>query len=195
MVLSSNRNALDVTASKDLSKAGTTEKSQPVKSVSPVPYNTVSIVPVTTGSRSAQIKESVPDKPPQLVCPGKEVPRPFFSIPCAATKECAFLGRGILCCDGRCLRGVQPPKPEPKHSPIRNLVSYMQCTPPPPPLLDLFPKPCETPLDCFPNLCCQEGGKRFCRPPKRSLFALLAGIGQRLIPARAARRLIERITT
>lgn len=54
----------------------------------------------------------------------------------------------------------------------------MQCTPPPPPLLDLFPKTCNTPLDCFPNLCCQEKGKRFCRPPKRSLLALIADVGQ-----------------
>lgn len=54
----------------------------------------------------------------------------------------------------------------------------MQCTPPPPPILDVFPKPCDNGLDCFPNLCCQEGGKRFCRPPKRSILALVAGIGQ-----------------
>lgn len=54
----------------------------------------------------------------------------------------------------------------------------MQCTPPPPPILDLFPQPCQNPLDCFPNLCCQEGGKRFCRPPKRSILALIADVGQ-----------------
>lgn len=54
----------------------------------------------------------------------------------------------------------------------------MQCTPPPPPILDLFPKACNNPLDCFPNLCCQEGGKKYCRPPKRSFLALVADVGQ-----------------
>lgn len=88
----------------------------------------------------------------------------------------------------------------------------MQCTPPPPPILDLFPKPCQNPLDCFPNLCCQEGGKRFCRPPKRSILALIADVGQvmktytakneiliiyylqRIIPTDAAREFIKRIS-
>ncbi|XP_018570930.1 uncharacterized protein LOC108910713 [Anoplophora glabripennis] len=251
------QNALDATLDKDLSKAGTTEKSIPVKTVS----STISSVIKATTLTPA--KENVPDKPPRLVCPGKEVSRPFFSLPCAATQDCGFLGRGMVCCNRRCIKGVPPPKPEPKHSPtffgfvericpvnplaeiweikecktdsdcspriccpetlrsgenvsycrtaqalwdkipaarqivepINNLVSYMQCTPPPPPLLDIFPKACQNPLDCFPNLCCQEGGKKYCRPPRRSLFALIAGVGQRLVPAHAARRFIERITS
>ncbi|KAL3286255.1 hypothetical protein HHI36_000765 [Cryptolaemus montrouzieri] len=77
--------------------------------------------------------------------------------------------------------------------PLRVFVGYMQCTPPPPPVLDLFPKPCKNTLDCFPNLCCQEGGKKYCRPPKRSLLSFVAGVGQRFVPSDAARRLIERL--
>lgn len=61
---------------------------------------------------------------------------------------------------------------------LRLLMSYLQCTPPPPPVFDLFPKPCRNTLDCFPNLCCQERGRKVCRPPKRSLLALLATLGQ-----------------
>lgn len=54
----------------------------------------------------------------------------------------------------------------------------MQCTPAPPSYLDLHPKSCQNPLDCFPNLCCQEKGKKYCRPPRRSLLALVADVGQ-----------------
>lgn len=61
---------------------------------------------------------------------------------------------------------------------LKTAVSYMQCTPPPPGNLDLFPKPCESSFDCFPNLCCQENGKRYCRPPKRSILALIAELTQ-----------------
>nr|XP_023011733.1 uncharacterized protein LOC111502008 isoform X2 [Leptinotarsa decemlineata] len=199
---------------------------------------------------------------PSLVCPGKHVIRPFFALPCSTTKDCGIFGKHMVCCEKRCIEGVEPPKPDPKHSPtlfglveqvcpsepvpeiweikecstdedcapriccpevlrngqnksycrtaqplweklpavnqfvdpIRTLVSYMQCTPPPPPLLDLFPVPCQTPLDCFPNLCCQERGRRFCRPPKKSILALIAGIGQRIIPNEAARDFIKRIS-
>ncbi|CAH1111921.1 unnamed protein product [Psylliodes chrysocephalus] len=198
----------------------------------------------------------------KYVCPGNEVSRPFFALPCSINKDCSIFGKSILCCDKKCTQGVKPPKPVTTHSPtlfgfvqqtcpseplaeiweikqcitdkecepriccpeaiksgenisycrtaqplwekipapkqfvdpIRTLVGYMQCTPPPPPLLDLFPKPCETPLDCFPNLCCQEGGKRYCRPPKRSLLTLIAGIGQRIIPTDAAKEFIKRIS-
>jgi hypothetical protein len=61
---------------------------------------------------------------------------------------------------------------------LRSVIPYLQCTPPPPLLFDLFPKPCRTPIDCFPNLCCQEQGKRICRPPRRSLLALIAMVTQ-----------------
>ncbi|KAJ8924078.1 hypothetical protein NQ315_006859 [Exocentrus adspersus] len=261
--LIAGQNALGASSDKDLSKAGTTEK--PFSSVKAVSSTSTSFsATVAKSSTLTPIRQNVPKKTTiALVCPGREVRRPFFSMPCAVTGDCSFLGRDMLCCNRRCIRGVSPPKPQIKHTPtffgmvericpinplpeiwdikecrtdddcapriccpetlrsgenvsycrtaqalwdrlpaarqfvepISNLVSYMQCTPPPPPLLDLFPKPCQNPLDCFPNLCCQEGGKRFCRPPRRSLFALIAGIGQRFIPTNAARRLFERITT
>ncbi|CAH0550537.1 unnamed protein product [Brassicogethes aeneus] len=208
------------------------------------------------------IKDEKINKAPKLICPGKNYPKPFFSLPCSKTKNCSFMGKGLLCCGGRCLKGVPPPKEEIKHEPIifglvdrkcpsspipeiftitkcekdseclpriccpeklksgeivgfcrtaeaiwdrmplanqfmepfKTMVSYMQCTPPPPPILDVFPKPCENALDCFPNLCCQEGGKKFCRPPKRSILSLMAGIGQRLVPTDAARAFIKRIS-
>lgn len=59
---------------------------------------------------------------------------------------------------------------------VRMLEQYLQCTPPP--QYDLFPQKCSSSVDCFPNLCCAEGGKKHCRPPQRSLIALLAGVGQ-----------------
>ncbi|KRT82954.1 hypothetical protein AMK59_3557, partial [Oryctes borbonicus] len=72
------------------------------------------------------------------------------------------------------------PAPRMIVEPLKTAVSYMQCTPPPPANIDLFPKPCESSFDCFPNLCCQENGRRYCRPPKRSVLALLAELTQRL---------------
>ncbi|KAG5899142.1 hypothetical protein JTB14_027335 [Gonioctena quinquepunctata] len=214
-----------------------------------------------TTSKNVKITKSIPEKL-DFICPEKHVARPFFALPCTTTKDCGILGKDTVCCERRCIEGVERQKPDPKHSPtlfglveqicpsepvpeiweikecstdddcapriccpeslkngqnmsycrtaqplweklpaakqfvdpIRTLVGYMQCTPPPPPLLDLFPLPCNTPLDCFPNLCCQEGGKRYCRPPKRSLLALIAGIGQRIIPSEAAKEFIKRIS-
>lgn len=196
-----------------------------------------------------------------LVCPGKEVRIPFFSLPCRTAKDCTVLGNSkFVCCSGRCIKGVLAPKEEIKHAPtwfglvnrkcaaeplaeifeikecktdadcapriccperlngsdksycriaepildkvplvkqifepFRTIASYMQCTPPPPPFLDLFPKPCKNALDCFPNLCCQERGQKFCRPPKRSILALAAGVGQRIVPSQIAKRFIERL--
>ncbi|KAG6463273.1 hypothetical protein O3G_MSEX013785 [Manduca sexta] len=60
--------------------------------------------------------------------------------------------------------------------PVRMLEQYLQCTAPP--QYDLFPQRCSSSVDCFPNLCCAEGGKKHCRPPKRSLLSLLAGVTQ-----------------
>nr|XP_022912906.1 uncharacterized protein LOC111423786 [Onthophagus taurus] len=87
------------------------------------------------------------------------------------------------------------PAPKLIIDPLKSAVSYMQCTPPPPPNLDIFPKPCESSFDCFPNLCCQESGRRYCRPPKRSLLALVADVTQRLGTSEFAKKAIERITT
>ncbi|XP_076268729.1 uncharacterized protein LOC143201499 isoform X1 [Rhynchophorus ferrugineus] len=196
------------------------------------------------------------------VCPSKNAPKPFFSFPCGTTQNCGFLGRDMLCCQSRCLKGIIPPKTEPRHEPLlfgiiqrkcpenplaelsdiqecftddecspriccgetlqngekarycrtpipvwdtiplpspvleplKTLTGYMQCTPAPPSYLDLHPKSCQNPLDCFPNLCCQEKGKKYCRPPRKSLLALVADVGQKIIPEDAARKFIERIS-
>lgn len=61
-------------------------------------------------------------------------------------------------------------------SAVRMLEQYLQCTSPPE--YDAFPQKCSSSVDCFPNLCCAEGGKKHCRPPQRSLLSLLAGVGQ-----------------
>lgn len=61
---------------------------------------------------------------------------------------------------------------------IESLSAYLQCTPPPPPAFDSYPKKCNNTLDCFPNVCCQEAGKKHCRPPRRSLLALVTGFAQ-----------------
>lgn len=61
---------------------------------------------------------------------------------------------------------------------IDALSGYLQCTPPPPTDYDLHPKVCNNTLDCFPNVCCQEAGKKHCRPPKRSLLAFITTFAQ-----------------
>ncbi|GAB0093678.1 uncharacterized protein DMENIID0001_088490 [Sergentomyia squamirostris] len=63
-------------------------------------------------------------------------------------------------------------------NPLEAMSGYIQCTPPPPPIYDVYPKACNNTLDCFPNVCCQEQGKKHCRPPKRSLLALLTTMTQ-----------------
>ncbi|XP_060534797.1 uncharacterized protein LOC132707111 isoform X2 [Cylas formicarius] len=235
---------------------------KPAKGKSPKNSGTKPILSPANSKRSNKERVEEKNVPSDIVCPKKETPRPLFALRCTAAKDCSPLGDGLLCCDGKCLKGVKPPKPEPKHQPVffgmihrrcpsdplpelsgvkecksdndcssriccaealqngevahycrtaepvwdnlpipnhfldtlKTFVGYMQCTPPPPPFLDLFPKPCQNPLDCFPNLCCQERGKRYCRPPKRSLLALVADIGQRIIPEDAAKKFIERIS-
>lgn len=61
---------------------------------------------------------------------------------------------------------------------LRTAMAYWQCTPPPPPSYDLFPKPCRSTFDCFPNLCCQEKDKKVCRPPKKSILTLISNFAQ-----------------
>uniref|UniRef100_A0A1B0GPB9 WAP domain-containing protein n=1 Tax=Phlebotomus papatasi TaxID=29031 RepID=A0A1B0GPB9_PHLPP len=63
-------------------------------------------------------------------------------------------------------------------NPLEAMSGYIQCTPPPPAQFDLYPKPCNNTLDCFPNVCCQEKGRKHCRPPKRSLLALITTMTQ-----------------
>ncbi|XP_066154684.1 uncharacterized protein [Euwallacea fornicatus] len=79
-------------------------------------------------------------------------------------------------------------------SALKTVTTYMQCTAPPPAHLDLHPKICQTPVDCFPNLCCQEMDRKVCRPPKKSLLAFVAELGQKIIPEAAARKFIQRIS-
>lgn len=55
---------------------------------------------------------------------------------------------------------------------FKSATSFIQCTAPS--RFDIHPQACNTTLDCFPNLCCQEGDKRYCRPPQRSLFSRVA---------------------
>lgn len=61
------------------------------------------------------------------------------------------------------------------HAALESVSRYIQCTPPPPAVFDQFPKKCNSTLDCFPNVCCQEAGRKHCRPPRRSLLSLLTG--------------------
>ncbi|XP_055381291.1 probable myosin light chain kinase DDB_G0279831 [Condylostylus longicornis] len=58
--------------------------------------------------------------------------------------------------------------------PLAYVSEYLECTPPPPPIFDLHPKSCNSTLDCFPNVCCQEAGKKNCRPTKKSVLSFMA---------------------
>ncbi|XP_075223058.1 uncharacterized protein LOC142325329 [Lycorma delicatula] len=114
-------------------------------------------------------------------CPGEPIPEPFAVRKCATDADC---WPRICCPDGNSsyCRTPQPPwqrlPAQRIVAPIRSMMAYMQCTPPPPPLYDLFPKECRTTLDCFPNLCCQEQNRKICRPPRRSLLALISSLGR-----------------
>lgn len=63
--------------------------------------------------------------------------------------------------------------------PVESISQYFQCTPPPPAAFDKYPKPCNSSLTCFPNICCLESGKKHCRPPKRNILAALTTFSQR----------------
>ncbi|XP_063230507.1 uncharacterized protein LOC134535365, partial [Bacillus rossius redtenbacheri] len=82
-----------------------------------------------------------------------------------------------ICCPEGGTGYCRTPPPTFRNAPnlttLKTAVAYLQCTQPPPPIFDLFPRTCRNSLDCFPNLCCQERGKKVCRPPKRSLLAVL----------------------
>ncbi|GBP24300.1 Probable RNA-directed DNA polymerase from transposon X-element [Eumeta japonica] len=75
--------------------------------------------------------------------------------------------------------------------PVRALEQYLQCTPPPE--YDLFPRRCSSSVDCFPNLCCAEGGKKHCRPPQRSILSLLAGVSRTISLLSGLGKLFEKI--
>ncbi|XP_067012282.2 uncharacterized protein [Anabrus simplex] len=113
-------------------------------------------------------------------CPSEPLPELMAIKNCTKDSDC---WPRICCPDGQ-LSYCRTPLPQwertPRLEPLKNMVAYLQCTPPPPPLFDLFPKPCRSTLDCFPNLCCQEKDRKVCRPPKKSMLALLATITQRI---------------
>jgi len=62
---------------------------------------------------------------------------------------------------------------------VESISQYFQCTAPPPPIFDRNPKSCNNSLSCLPNICCLEGGKKHCRPPKRNILAALTAFTQR----------------
>uniref|UniRef100_A0A1B6H551 WAP domain-containing protein n=1 Tax=Homalodisca liturata TaxID=320908 RepID=A0A1B6H551_9HEMI len=115
-------------------------------------------------------------------CPRDPLPEPFPIRNCTSDADCW----PRLCCPDGNRRFCRTALPlwdqlpaQRLFMPVRNMLAYLQCTPPPPPIYDLFPKVCRSTLDCFPNLCCQEQDRRVCRPPKKSVLALLATLGQR----------------
>ncbi|KAK5647621.1 hypothetical protein RI129_002513 [Pyrocoelia pectoralis] len=78
--------------------------------------------------------------------------------------------------------------------PLKTFAGYLQCSPSPPPFLDLFPKACKSLLDCFPNLCCQENGKKVCRPPKKSLITFILGASKSIGTLGIVKKLIQKIS-
>ncbi|KAF2879475.1 hypothetical protein ILUMI_26699 [Ignelater luminosus] len=139
----------------------------------------------------------------ERVCPINPMPE-FLSIQeCVTDDDC---GRRICCpehalqggisksyCRNAAPRFNRMPAVRQFLLPLKSFASYLQCSPPPPPFLDVFPRPCKSPFDCFPNLCCQEHGKRVCRPPQKSLFALIVSTATRGTSS-LAKRFIQRIS-
>lgn len=131
------------------------------------------------------------------ICPQVSIAEALDVKLCQSDLDCA----GRICCldkNGKnycrtpAHRFDKIPGSKQFEQPIKNLVSFMQCTAPPPPLIDIFPKACRNNFDCFPNLCCQENGKKYCRPPKKSF---LAAVVTRLGTSPVAKSFIARITT
>lgn len=121
-----------------------------------------------------------------LICPHKDTPKPLFSLPCFSN-NCGFLGKDMLCCDGRCLKGIKPPTGDPHHDRkcLTNssiLIKHFTQIPailfgiierkcPDYPLTELSEvRGCETDDECSPRICCGETlrtGERagYCRTP------------------------------
>ncbi|XP_048508409.1 uncharacterized protein LOC105685569 isoform X1 [Athalia rosae] len=119
------------------------------------------------------------------MCPKEPVPEFLPVKKCQTDFDCEEERR--VCCPDKDLKlycrtaapvWTQLPFPR-THAPLMSLIGYLQCQMAPPPVLDLFPQPCNRTIDCFPNLCCQEGSSKFCRPPKKSMLALVAQATQR----------------
>uniref|UniRef100_A0A336M4K3 CSON009764 protein n=1 Tax=Culicoides sonorensis TaxID=179676 RepID=A0A336M4K3_CULSO len=124
----------------------------------------------------------IPRKCPK---PGQLLAETWWNIEtCESDNDC---WPRICCPDGKLkyCRTSQPefesasiPAARQLATPLESVAQYLQCTPAPPPVFDPHPKPCNNTLDCFPNLCCAEAGKKVCRPPKRSILSLLTGFAQ-----------------
>ncbi|KAL9897778.1 uncharacterized protein ACN427_006184 isoform 1-T5 [Glossina fuscipes fuscipes] len=112
-------------------------------------------------------------------CPSRPLAELWWEVEeCETDTDC---WPRICCPDGRkrYCRTSQPELdtvPESVQRSFNYLTDYLECTPPPPPIFDLHPKVCTSTLDCFPNVCCQEAGLRHCRPPKKSVFTMLANV-------------------
>uniref|UniRef100_A0A1A9WU82 WAP domain-containing protein n=1 Tax=Glossina brevipalpis TaxID=37001 RepID=A0A1A9WU82_9MUSC len=112
-------------------------------------------------------------------CPSRPLAELWWEVQeCETDTDC---WPRICCPDGRkrYCRTSQPELdtvPESVQRSFNYLTDYLECTPPPPPIFDLHPKICTSTLDCFPNVCCQEAGLRHCRPPKKSVFTMLANV-------------------
>jgi hypothetical protein len=118
-------------------------------------------------------------------CPTEPLTETFWGVQsCNSDKDCDF--PRICCPSGRsryCLNSYIEPDSFPGGRqiayPVETVAQYFQCTPPPPRIFEPFPKACNTTLDCLPNMCCFENGKKHCRPPKKSLLALLTVFSSR----------------
>ncbi|XP_011502606.1 PREDICTED: uncharacterized protein LOC105366001 [Ceratosolen solmsi marchali] len=124
----------------------------------------------------------------QRKCPSFTFPERLPIQRCSKDADCEGLNR--ICCPDKSDRNlycriaapIWSELPLPNNlSSLKSLVGYVQCQPAPPAVLDVFTHPCNTTIDCFPNLCCQEGSKKICRPPKRSILTLAIQATSRLI--------------
>lgn len=118
-------------------------------------------------------------------CPKDPLAESFWDVKmCDQDKDCDF--PRICCPNGRkryCMNSYTEPEELPVGRqiayPVESISQYFQCTPPPPPAFDKYPKVCNSSLTCFPNICCLEGGQKHCRPPKRNILAALTTFSQR----------------
>lgn len=117
-------------------------------------------------------------------CPKDPLAESFWDVKqCDQDKDCDF--PRICCPNGRkryCMNSYTEPEELPVGRqiayPVESISQYFQCTPPPPTAFDSHPKQCNSSLTCFPNICCLEGGRKHCRPPKRNILAALTTFGQ-----------------
>ncbi|KAJ8670437.1 hypothetical protein QAD02_001696, partial [Eretmocerus hayati] len=114
-------------------------------------------------------------------CPALTFPDNLPIKRCSKDEDCEGFGR--ICCpdkkDNRLYcRTAAPlwtdlPSMEDRNA-LNSLLGFIQCQAAPPRIIDIFTKPCNRTIDCLPNLCCQEGSQKFCRPPKSSILNIAA---------------------